>query len=301
MADLPLPPLTWLRAFEASARHLSFTLAAKELNLTQSAISQHVRSLEGHLGVELFLRKTRAIELTEAGANYLPVIRDAFDLIASGTRAFARGKRGENLIVQCNLAFATFWLAPRLHRFNTAYPWINLNLITPIWDPERSSRSASVEIRFGRQADMPTGAHRLTQTKFYPVAAPGFHTSWREAQLYDCAGTAGTWAAWLTGCHEELPENKQISMASTYVISMTAAQHGAGLAMAHDILAHGMIHSGHLTRPYPHAGDLPESYFLLKPPRYSDTEASTAFSLWLMEEMAQFQCDLLSTNVSLHD
>ena len=83
-----LPPLNWLRAFETSARHLSFTLAASELNLTQSAVSQHVRSLESFLGRDLFLRKTRAIELTEAGANYLPVVREAFQMLASGTRAF---------------------------------------------------------------------------------------------------------------------------------------------------------------------------------------------------------------------
>lgn len=111
-----LPPLTWLRAFEATARHLSFTRAASELNLTQSAVSQHVRSLESFLNRALFLRKTRALELTEDGGNYLPVVREAFDLLASGTQAFIGADRGRSMVLQCNLAFSVFWLAPRLAR-----------------------------------------------------------------------------------------------------------------------------------------------------------------------------------------
>ena len=74
-----LPPLTWLRAVEAAARHLSFTQAAAELNLTQSAVSQHVRSLESALGFALFVRRTRALQLTEGGSNYLPVVQEAFE------------------------------------------------------------------------------------------------------------------------------------------------------------------------------------------------------------------------------
>ncbi|KZY29817.1 hypothetical protein A3731_25920 [Roseovarius sp. HI0049] len=84
MSGNAFPPLSWLRAFEAAARHLSFTLAAQELNLTQSAVSQHVRSLEDYLGRELFIRRTRALQLTEAGANYLPTVREAFEVLARG-------------------------------------------------------------------------------------------------------------------------------------------------------------------------------------------------------------------------
>ena len=104
-----LPPLSWLRAFEAAARHLSFTLAAREIHVTQSAVSQHVRNLEDYLGCQLFIRKTRAIELTEAGENYLPIVGSAFQTIAAGTRSMIRSDPDKNLSVHCNLAFATFW------------------------------------------------------------------------------------------------------------------------------------------------------------------------------------------------
>ena len=145
VSDTPLPPLNWLRAFEAAARHLSFTQAAKELNVTQSAVSQHVRSLETYLGRELFIRRTRALHLTEAGASYLPTIREAFGTLARGTRAFRGGDPGRNLMVQCNLSFTAFWLVRRLAGLVEAHPWLVLNLMTPIWDPERSSRTAEVE------------------------------------------------------------------------------------------------------------------------------------------------------------
>lgn len=97
----PLPHLTWLRAFEATARHLSFTLAAQELGLTQSAVSQHVRNLELYLGRDLFIRSTRALALTEAGGNYLPTVREAFDMLTQGTRSVFGETRGKSLIVQC--------------------------------------------------------------------------------------------------------------------------------------------------------------------------------------------------------
>ena len=157
-----LPPLTWLRAFEATARHLSFTRADAELNLTQSAVSQHVRNLESFLGRELFIRKTRALQLTEDGANYVPVLHEAFDLLACGTQAFTGGDRGRHMVLQCNMAFSVLWLAPRPHRLQSQHPWLVLNIVNPIRDPERHAANAALEIRFGRPEDMSRTAKRLT-------------------------------------------------------------------------------------------------------------------------------------------
>ncbi len=111
-----LPPLGWLRTFEAAARHLSFTGAARDLNMTQSAVSQQIKALEGHLGQPLFLRRHRALELTEAGITYLPVVRDAFRTLVRGTQAVT-GAQQNAVQVQCNITFAVNWLAPRLPRF----------------------------------------------------------------------------------------------------------------------------------------------------------------------------------------
>ena len=282
-----LPPLTWLRAFEASARHLSFTRAASELNLTQSAVSQHVRSLETFLGRELFTRKTRAIELNEAGANYLPTVRGAFDLLSSGTRAFT-GNRESHLILQCNMAFSVFWLTPRLHRLYAAHPWLVLNIITPIWDPERNAGKAAVEIRFGRESDMSSDAVRLSNDRYFPVCRPDYQEgsiNFERATLFDCAGVTGTWDAWFKSRNSKLFPGKDINLGSTYVIALNAALHGAGIAMAHDTLAADLIKKGELIYASDHKPLQSENYYLLSPPGYDRTQAASAFLDWLQQEL----------------
>ncbi len=261
-----LPPLTWLRAFEATARHLSFTRAAGEINLTQSAVSQHVRHLEGFLGRELFIRKTRALELTEDGSNYLPVVREAFNMLASGTRAFTGGDRGRNLILQCNMAFSVFWLAPRLHRLYARHPWLVLNIVTPIWDPERQATNAAMEIRFGRPGDMSEAAERLTRERFFPVCAPdyqGGRVDLDRAVLMDCAGLTGSWGTWFQSRGQPFDRDGDVTLASTFVISIQATLHGAGLTMAHDTLVSDLIRRGALVRPFDHDAELAEAYFLI--------------------------------------
>ena len=284
-----LPPLTWLRAFEASARHLSFTRAAAELNLTQSAISQHVRSLEAFLGRELFIRRTRAIALTEVGGNYLPVVREAFDLLAAGTLAFTGGGRGRNLVLQCNMGFSVLWLAPRLHRLQARHPWLVLNIVTPIWDPERHAANAAVEIRFGREEEMSASAERLAQERFFPVCRPDYQGGRPDpetAQLLDCAGLTGTWSAWFRTQGRPFARDGEITLTSTFVIAIQAVLHGAGLAMAHDMLVGDLLREGRLIRPFEHAPTLTEAYYLMPPPTHAATPASRAFLDWLREELA---------------
>lgn len=280
-----LPPLTWLRAFEAAARHLSFTQAAGELNLTQSAVSQHVRSLESALGMTLFVRRTRALQLTEGGSNYLPVVQEAFETLAAGTRALT-GHRGRQLRVRSNLAFSTFWLAPRLGQLVQAHPWLSLNLTTPIWDPQNVEGVPEVEIRFGRPSLMPNTARRLAHERAYPVCAPGSQPlmrDWRTAPLFDCAGVTTNWDAWLTSQGHVLPPERSVHFASTYVVVMTAAMNGAGLSMAHDTLASGLLGQGRLERTSDHSVAMPEGYFLLPPADHEETPASRAFIEWIEE------------------
>jgi len=283
-----LPPLNWLRAFEASARHLSFTLAARELNLTQSAISQHVRSLESFLGRDLFLRKTRAIELSEAGANYLPVVREAFNMLASGTRAFTEGDRGRTLTLHCNMAFSVNWLAPRLKRLYATHPWIVLNIVTPIWHPERQAANAQVEIRFGRPEDMSSTAQKLTEERFFPVCLPTYQNGAVDldtAVLLDCAGMTGSWGTWFQSQGQPFARDGSVTLASTFVIAIQAVLHGAGITMIHDTLAKDLLSAGKVIRPFDHCPPLAEDYFFTKPPEHEATPASRGFTDWLEGEM----------------
>lgn len=285
-----LPPLTWLRAFEAAARHLSFTVAARELNLTQSAVSQHVRSLESWLGHDLFVRRTRALLLTEAGANYVPVVREAFTVLANGTRAFAGADRGRTLRLNCNMSFATWWLAPRLARLKAQAPWLALSIQTATWGGNMEPGNSDVEIRFGRRQDMSAEASLILEESITPICAPGFADGtpdWRRDQLLDCAGVMSGWHKWAEGQGERLPETTQIDLASTYVISLTAAANGQGLAMAQQFMIEGLRRTCAIAEPWPYRLALTEAYFLLQPSSVEATPATKAFCAWLIDEIGR--------------
>lgn len=287
MAKDALPPLNWLRAFEAAARHLSFTLAAQELNLTQSAISQHVRSLENFLGQKLFIRDTRALRLSVAGSNYLPTVREAFDILAIGTRSFVQERSKSTVTLQCNMSFSAYWIAPRLHRLIAAHPTVRLDIVNTIWDTDHGTPRTDIEIRFGRPSDMSESARSLGAEYFYPVCSPetaARNPDWREAPLLDCAGVLDNWDRWLRDQGLALPEGAQIHTCSTYLVSITAAQHGAGLAMAHDSVAQYGLERGTLVRPFEHRAKMVEGYYLLPPPIHARRPAVQTVLDWFTTE-----------------
>ncbi|MCP5082404.1 MAG: LysR family transcriptional regulator [Alphaproteobacteria bacterium] len=286
MARDPLPPLNWLRAFEASARHLSFTGAAQELNMTQSAISQQIKSLENYLGRTLFVRRTRVLQITDAGLNYLPTVQEAFATLAAGTRALIGGDRGKALTVQCNLAFSVFWLAPRLPKLLSLHPWLTLDIVTALWDQSRNESNSDVEVRFGRDLEGER-LSRLTTDTCFPVCSPEVLErggDWHSEALFDCGGILANWESWLAGLGKKLPEGKVVNFATTYVISLAAAQSGAGLALAHDCIVSEQLSAGALVRA--HAASIPmlEAYYLMEPTRQNATPASGAFVDWVKSE-----------------
>ena len=144
-----MPPLVWLRGFEAAARLGSFTAAAAALGLSQAAVSYQIRSLEQHLGLSLFERQARGVVLTDLGRAYLPSVQRAFDEIATATDGLF-GARGEaTLVIRTHPSFAALWLAPRLGRFRSAHPRIPLRLYSSIWGSAVPAEEVDVEVRFG--------------------------------------------------------------------------------------------------------------------------------------------------------
>jgi len=143
-----LPSLNALRAFEAAARHRSFTLAAEELCVTQGAISRQIKLLEGYLKVLLFRRLPRALELTPDGAVYLPALRDAFDSIEFATRKILRGNQHSVLTVSVLPTLAMNWIIPSLHEFNEQHPEIEIHMVTSI-NPADFNTDIDMAIRVG--------------------------------------------------------------------------------------------------------------------------------------------------------
>ncbi len=294
-----LPPLNWLRAFEASARHLSFTAAASELNMTQSAVSQQIKALEGHLGRVLFHRRPRRLELTKTGSSYLPIIRDAFHTLSRGTIAVT-GALQQVVQVHTNMSFGTFWLAPRLGRFYARHPDIRLNIIAELWEQaEGIAPGADVEIRYSIRPPEGIGAQMLVEDFSYPVAPPGWNGTIDDVPnetLFDCANLMATWTAWGEDLNLDWSKLK-VTYATTYAIALSAAAAGAGLCMAHDTIARNLIETGRLIRPFEHRSRMSEAYYLVIAPHCTDIPGAQAFVNWLREEMVYDQSGRDATQV----
>lgn len=287
MNSRALPPLNHLRAFEAAARHLSFTAAAAELNMTQSAVSQQIKSLETHLGRPLFYRRPRALELTVLGLNYVPIVREAFQTLSRGTRMLVDGGVALELHVQTNLTFSNCWLAPRLPRLYARYPNIHLHISTAIWDSMERVEEADIEVRFLTSPEMDTSAERLTWDNFYPVCAPEYQVSLDEIdehRLFYCTAMMTTWDAWA----EEYPNLKTPKITHCQVLgtALAAAETGVGLAMAHDCTARHLLDNGRLIRPFEHQAIMTEAYYLSINVRADRNPQAAQFADWIRDEMA---------------
>src|SRR5262249_2794986 len=144
-----LPPLNALKAFEAAARSNSVTRAAKELNVTQGAVSQQVKALEATLGVKLFNRERQRLVITKAGRDYLTIVRDAFDQIAVGTERLMQRENAGVLTVSTSLDFAAKWLVHRLARFAAAHPGIDLRISATMQTVDFAREDIDVSLRHG--------------------------------------------------------------------------------------------------------------------------------------------------------
>ncbi len=290
-----LPPLNWLRAFEASARALSFTAAAEELSMTQSAVSQQIKSLESALGRALFLRRARGLELTDEGRGYLPTVQAAFAMLEEGTTVLQNRSHPDVLELQVNLSFALFWLTPRLAQFMDENPMVQLNLATSVWHEERTSNAASLQIVFGLGKREGINGRRLTRDSIFPVCAPKLARQirslddLRKQRLFDLPGTAQSWGAWFKahpgGGTLALPA---VHRASTWALSVEWARRGLGVALAHETIANDLIASGQLVRPFDFSIPLKEAYYLIAPEGTRTRHASRVFKDWLLREMAVF-------------
>ena len=287
-----LPPLNWLRAFEASARALSFTAAAQELNMTQSAVSQQIKALENALGRALFYRRVRGLELTDEGRGYLPTVQAAFAMLEEGTAVLTGRNDPDVLELHANLSFAIFWLTPRLGRFMDEFPWVQLNIATSIWPLERPSGSAAVEIVFGLGKWESRVGQRLSHDHVFPVCTPELAGRIQnldgllQQRLFDLPGTLQSWDSWLEGAAPgRATHTPVVHRASTWAVSLEWARQGLGVALAHDTVANGLIQSGQLARPLDFALPMKEAYYLIAPEGSHTHAAAQAFKAWLLREI----------------
>ena len=171
-----LPPLNALRSLEAAARHTSFKDAANELCVSHSAISHQVKLLEDHLGVELFTRKARAVELTRAGKLYYPVLRDAFDHILEVSQQIMAPHAADVVTVQVYSTLAIRWLIPRLPQFQASFPDIQIRLNTAQTDVDFARDDVDACIMIGKAVDDDLHYRYLFSSELFPVCSPSLLT-----------------------------------------------------------------------------------------------------------------------------
>jgi len=262
-----LPHLPWLRSFEAAARHLNFTSAGQELGLTQAAMSQHVTALEGALGIALFRRRQRGVELTTAGAAYLPHVQAALTGLARSTADLFGDRHGAEIAITAPISFATLWLAPRLAGFRKANPAINLTVTTAHVPADYPDDTGDFEIRFGTGSWPGRQAWRLTTERLTPVCAPRLvprgrrkSADWRELPLITVKGPREMWREWFALAKLE-PVRPTLSFDS-FVAAGAAAIAGAGILLGSRPLIDPALASRQLMRLSPVELESPNGHFL---------------------------------------
>src|SRR5471030_1538007 len=176
-APMLLPSLNGLRAFEAAARLLSFTLAAAELNVTQTAISHQIRRLEDQLGIKLFVRRNRALALTQEAQDYLPSVRSAFEDLRRATERLLRTERGGRLTVSTTASLATKWLVSRVAAFQDANPGMEVRITTSTHLVDFRREEVDIAVRYGRGNWPGLRAHWLMADRLFPVCSPRLLTA----------------------------------------------------------------------------------------------------------------------------
>ena len=291
-----LPSLNALRAFEAAARHGSFTRAADELNVTQAAISHQVKALEERLGVPLFRRLTRALVLTPAGERYLPVLREAFDMIAAATEQVSQARQDRRLTISVMPSFANKWLMPRLVRFQDAQPDIEVGIQAADRLVDFAVEEIDVAIRYGI-GDWPgLRADRVLTEEVFPVCAPDLAARVRKpldhpADLKDHTllhdDISADWAMWLAlTCVSGVDPTRGLVFNHSNMV-VDAAVAGMGVALARSALVHDDLKAGRLIRPFRAAIQAQNSYWMVCPEETADLPKLSHFRTWLQDEAAR--------------
>ena len=301
MARRRLPTLSALRAFEAAARHGSFKLAAHELAVTPTSISHQVKSLEEQLGMKLFDRFNRRVELTQAGEHYVATLTRAFDDIDAATRQLSEYGKGEEsgqrLVIVCNPGFVDCWLRARLADFQSRYPGLWPEIISSDATREVLAGGAHMAIHYGHPLNG-LRCELLTKTTYFPVCSPklleGPHplTSLGNLRHHTLLHEAAPqhWGQWLRDAGAPAGIDWRAGpVFHTSVLAIETAVAGQGVAMADELIAGDHLSAGRLVKPFGLTLDAAQACYLVAP-RGSETPAGIdVFSEWLMDQIAQFK------------
>jgi len=292
-----------LRAFEAVARHLNFRAAADDLSLTQSAVSRQIQALEDEVGVGLFLRHTRAVELTSAGAQLLRAVLPSLERMDSAVRLIRRSAGRKSVAISTWASFSSMWLIPRLEAFQSEHPDIDIRIDATDVPVDLDTTDVDLVLRYAKPANVPSGAIRLFGEQLTPVASPWLLKSGHALQrgedlvhfaLIEASDACRTqhlewltWRRWLDTQHFEKVEPKRWLYFNYAHQIAQAALTGQGVALARMPMVADSLASGDLVEVLPGMRlDSPLAYWLIVSPRSAARAEIKAFCDWLTAQAA---------------
>lgn len=288
-----LPSLTALQCFDAAVRHVSFTRAAEELNLTQSAVSRQIRQLEDFLGRQLFQRVKQRLALTAAGESYIVAVRDVLDRAEAATlQLMAYSGEGGELNVAILPTFGSRWLVPRLGSFTARHPDIQLNLATQVRPFDFEKEEVDVAIHFGSELWPGAESHRLMGETVVPVCAPSllngkvaFDTprDLLNFTLLQHITRPQAWSEWLLAVGVEGVDGSHGPRFEHFYMVIQAAIAGLGIAVLPQFLVQEELASGRLVIAVNHPVQSRQAYYLVHQVNKSDLYKVRVFREWLLE------------------
>lgn len=297
----PIPPLNPLRTFEVAARHLSFTRAAEELFVTAAAVSHQIKTLEESLGVVLFVRQPKSLELTKAGEAYLPGIQRAFKQMAEATHQLHLRGNPSTLRINVPPTFAVKWLIPRLIRFLKAHPAIDVKVSTSAQSVDFDREGFDLAVRYGRGVYPGLRAELCLPVEVFPVCSPALlqgepplrvpadlkhHTLLHDDSTYTDVSNPN-WAMWLDHAGVEgVDATRGPSFWPSHLV-INAAIDGLGVALAKRNWVDRDIEEGRLVRPFDLSLPVEFSYFLVYPESRADDQMIATFVDWVRGEVAK--------------
>ncbi len=284
------PSLNALRAFECAARHSSLTLAASEMNVTHAAVSRHIRELEGWLGVELFIRTGRGVELTESGRAMARDLTGAFDQLAAAIAPYSPKRQSSQLVITSDVSFAACWLAPRLGQFSARHPGIEIILDPSPRLVDFKRNEADLGIRYGSGVWEDVQSLLLVRSRMSAVCSPGYLKANRVREPADLVSlplihedVKPLWQDWLSaaGVSRKVTEGGRLVMGH---LAIAAAEAGQGFALADALLACDALKAKRLVRPFDvYVGEL--GYHLVRRAGRAETKPMILFRVWLESEI----------------
>ena len=285
-----LPPLKALPAFEEAARQLSFTAAAHELHVTHGAISRQMKSLEAYLGVRLFHRRNRRLELTDAGASLLPAVRTALDVVENSAAHLSAASRQGPVVVACLPTFMMRWLIPRLYDFSARHPSVDVRLQASSGPVDFARERIDLAIRVG-MPPWPTGiaARSLMDEEIGPVCSPELAkrrklrapSDLRHEPLLHTETRADAWSDWLAQSGTSGVDAAKGQRFEHFYFLLEAAVGGLGVAMAPRPLVEEDLRLGRLIAPFGFIGS-GRRYCLLYPAMMADRSEVRTFRNWIV-------------------